>query len=341
VTGLSTWPVVEQPGLSRAELIRRADRVSRERYGTSFSEAQLADFIKDGLVEPAERIANSGLAPIYRYGTQSYRRVLQLVRMRSAGVVRRDAIALQLFTRGYGVTAELVREALWREHRQAIRKALGPVRTRYLDNAKAVPPKRLRSLEQSIGPLDDAFDAAGLRLPTETYLELVRNAKRGLLDTAPASIDFARLVVKLDSVGLWTWLVEEFSAVLAGLMQVDRASPDRSSAVDYVEKLLSLASNSDLEVARHLLVSLVTGLRQAEPLMDALGVPIPLDLGIALNKVAWSALHQDWVPPLLVLGTLFQRKFGLSFSTPDFPYLRQEIRHRRFTITDLGSMVKG
>jgi hypothetical protein len=55
---------------------------------------------------------------------------------------------------------------------------LQKVRSGYLDNWKPISDGHKRSLAQTLGPLDPQFDAAGLRLGPEVYIELMRTSRQ-------------------------------------------------------------------------------------------------------------------------------------------------------------------
>jgi hypothetical protein len=163
--------------LSKAELLRRLDARSRERYGGPFSEGLLNDLIKDGLVPALKRSKNEGLKPQYEASALHYRRALQIKRLISIGMSSRDTQRIQLFLRGYGVKPWDVREALRREYAKHLRTLSTQIRSTYLDNDKNIGERHKVSLRKQMGPLDNRLKASGLEMPTDFYIKIGRSAK--------------------------------------------------------------------------------------------------------------------------------------------------------------------
>ena len=163
--------------LSKTELLRRLDDRSRRRYGDPFNEGGLNDLIKDGLVPALERAKNEGLKPIYEATARHYRRALQIKRLMSRGVSNRDALRIQLFLRGYGIKPWDVREAVRREYARHLRSASSKVRSTYPDKTRDIGPRHKASLRKQMGELDNRLKDAGLEMPTDFYIEMVRAGK--------------------------------------------------------------------------------------------------------------------------------------------------------------------
>jgi len=98
-----------------------------------------------------------------------------MARFRRDHFVVRDAIQILMFLKGYGNIFD-IRHALAKQYSEFVKKVLADVRSGYIGNHRLIPPKHKRSLSQTLGPLDLLFDAAGLRLNSDIYIELLRNA---------------------------------------------------------------------------------------------------------------------------------------------------------------------
>jgi hypothetical protein len=163
--------------LRRQEFVSRLFARVQDRYGLELDEAWLHDLIKDGLVPGADdREPNVGLRPVYTYGFRSYRRALQIARLRREGFVERDAIRIQLFLRGYG--EHDIRQPLWNQYSKHGRSLLAQIRSGYIDNWKDVPEKHKSSLIRAMGPLDAQLASAGFQLPPDLLINWrVRQSK--------------------------------------------------------------------------------------------------------------------------------------------------------------------
>jgi hypothetical protein len=160
--------------LSKPELLRRLDERSRRRYGEPFSEGGLNDLIKDGLLDALDRSKNEGLTPVYEASARHYRRAMQIKRLMSKGMSRRDTLRIQLFLRGYGVKPWEIREAVRQEYARHLRSASSKVRSTYPDNTRDIGPRHKASLQKQMGALDNRLKDAGLEMPADFYIEMVR-----------------------------------------------------------------------------------------------------------------------------------------------------------------------
>jgi hypothetical protein len=77
-----------------------------------------------------------------------YPRDLQIARLMARRVEGRDALAIRLFLRGYGVRPWEVGEAVGREYERLVRRALAEVRSTYTDNARYIADKHKASLRK-------------------------------------------------------------------------------------------------------------------------------------------------------------------------------------------------
>jgi hypothetical protein len=165
---------LEQVKLSESELLRRLDRRSRSRYNEPFPESLFDDLQKDDLVPALERSENDGLSPTYFATWRHYRRALQLQRLRSVGIKRRDALRVQLFVRGYGLKVFEVRDAVRRELLRGLSELRPPLRSQYFHSQRDPGPAHLAAVERQLGTIDPRFESAGLKQPTQFILKQVR-----------------------------------------------------------------------------------------------------------------------------------------------------------------------
>lgn len=140
--------------ITKSDLLIRIERRARDRYGQEIGMSWLNDFIKDGLIPAA-----TGRSPNYKYDCRAYRRALQLVRLRRAGIVERSALKVQLFLRGYSLPVWDVREALRSQYVKYSRSLLAQIRSTYAGKHKI-------SLIRQFGSLDERLGNSGLGFPS-------------------------------------------------------------------------------------------------------------------------------------------------------------------------------
>ena len=162
--------------LSKSKFFERLDRQSKRKYGSGFSESWYETLRDEGLALRFDRGANDGTSPTYFATWRHYRRALQLKRLHCVGITSSDAQWVQLFLRGYGVSAPMIREALRREVIRTIAKLRPKLRSGYFQNSREVGHRHFASLAKQLGPLDPRLEAIGLRQPSELYLQIARNA---------------------------------------------------------------------------------------------------------------------------------------------------------------------
>lgn len=162
--------------LTKSEFIERLDRRSKRRYGGGFTESWYETLRDDGLVFTLERERNFGIIPIYYATCRHYRRALQVRRLHSLGITRRDAQLVQLFVRGYGVAAWEVREAFRQEAVRALIALRSKLRSGHFRKHRNAGTKHAASIDKQTGPIDPRLEAIGLKQPSEFYLKIIRHA---------------------------------------------------------------------------------------------------------------------------------------------------------------------
>lgn len=147
---------------------------ARSRSGVIVTTSQYDEWVKQGLAPSADRLANQGRSPQYRYGTRHYRRALQLARFYGVGIRDRDALLVQLFLRGYGIDPHEMREALIKEISKAVAKLRSPVRSAFIDRNGSIPKASEASLTRSLGEQDAVFKRQGWGLEPDETINLAR-----------------------------------------------------------------------------------------------------------------------------------------------------------------------
>jgi len=237
--------------MNKTELTNRAKERAEERgYKEGFSTSLLNDLIKDGLVPEGKRTANQGKKPSYNYDRKCYRRLLQVLRLQALGIIRRDALLLQLFLRGYGIKPFFVKDALRKEYRKACNRLNREARSGYLDNNRVLPPKHKESVLRSLGRPDGRLVDAALALQDDSLIHFVREAKqKPLSKTSYSAQALSAALVTGD-------MKPPFEGKLDGLLNIEqnrtRKVPDRkkSKNVDAIEDLFEAATDVDYVEAR-------------------------------------------------------------------------------------------
>jgi hypothetical protein len=247
--------------MDKTQLVARASKRGLERYGQGFSESLFDDLLDDGLIKKGERRGNDGKRPIYEFGYVSYRRTLQILRLRSKGIVGRDATKVQLFLCSYSLPVWDVREALSREYTAAAKAISVQVRSSYADNWKTIPPKHKMSLVRQTGVLDLRFESAGLRLSADQLIEILRIAKQKPVDALSnaAQNEVSQWLLGNPS---FQHLTPALLRVMSGMLMFDPEADLTAKQPDDIRKLITSATDDAFVRARRLYGLLVhSGLR--------------------------------------------------------------------------------
>ena len=238
----------EPTRLTRPKFAMRLFARVRLCFGLQLDEAWLHDLIKDALVPGAERGPNEGLRPVYTYGFRSYRRALQIARLRRDGFVERDGIRIQLFLKGYG--EQDIRQALWKQYCKYFKTTLAKVRSGYIDNWKPIPDGHKSSLRKTMEPLDPRFTEAGLQLSDDSLISFFRTAKQEFADTAPG-IDVTGLMQQLIDRGRdFEWLARSMKRIFSGILMFGEKEDKNTNEPDPIEGLIIRANDKEYAKAR-------------------------------------------------------------------------------------------
>ncbi len=251
-------PPIEAPArspaprlLSPKEFAARLLRRIRSRYDPNLDDARLRrwlhDLIKDALLFGATRHGNDGLRPVYGYDFRSYRRALQIARLRGVGIVERDAIRVQLFLRGYG--EKDIRQAVWNQYSKNGRSLLAQVRSGYVDNAKEIPPIHKASLVEALGELDSRLGDAGLQLPNDYYIASLRTAKQAQTNWNAVDQKSINKIRRLRET-LFEAIASAVVPCFAGLLMFSSKDDREAAGRDPVEEHIFAASPEEFEQAR-------------------------------------------------------------------------------------------
>ena len=322
--------------MKKEELVAYLTFRSWRRYGQTFDIAFLHDLIKQALMPKAKPLGHNGRRTIYGYDWKAYRRGLQIVRLRRAGLTGFDAIRVQLFRCGYSLPAHEVQRALWNEYRLCATKLNTNVRSRYADNVREVPAGHQASMITSFGDLDPDFDAAGLRMAPQTYVEGYRAAKAGALgsidEVAATNSVFQIIARRLSFAALAQSLA---SRLVEGLLMVDPpAMGERGSARDYVERLILGASPASLTSARETSAAMCIGARRLSEIMGAFGLQAGFEkVHKASAKVAGAARQREWGAFYLVLALREVERDRFQLTPQKMLSLIEQIKTKEFKLT--------
>jgi len=235
--------------LKKAEFDERIRAWAARRYGLALPEDWIDDLIREGLIPEALRAENDGLAPLYVYDRISYRLALQIARLRRDGFIRRNAIRVQLFLRGYSVSIRDVRSAVWPEYRNLATHLSAQVRSRYIDNYRDIPDKQKERLGRSLGPLDPRLKDAGYKLEDNVYISMLRDAKQKPVDFDDKSFDAA---LRMMSSGDFRYsaLANALRYLFRGLLITESVEVGPTEKDDYLQAIIGGASHKEYLSAR-------------------------------------------------------------------------------------------
>lgn len=309
MAGLTTQPMSKQPALlSKSAFVERARQRAR-RYDQDFSPSLLADLIKDALVPGSVVVDRAGRRPVYRYDFRSYRRALQIVRMRARGVVSRDAIELQLYLHRYSWRLP-PREALIREYRQHIRSLLAPLRSRYLDNDRPVGAKHLQKLSAAMGSLDPDLAASGFGSTPEFWVRAARTAKNEPVVQKLSLSQFGRLVWLVFTRAPWSRVAEAGLPLLSGTFMLDGAVAEADGGTDYFENVVRRASDASIAEALIFYRFQFAALRRLETMLRRLRIR-PTNSNSRLITKLLSLRHDArWCASLFLIAILVNEKIN-------------------------------
>jgi hypothetical protein len=296
--------------MNKAQLVNRISERVSERYGLAFTESLFDDLAENGLIPPGQRQGNDGKRPIYDFGRASYRRALQIARLRSRGIIRRDAIRVRLFLAGYSEPVFDVREALCREYVACSKSLLHQIRSGYADNQKRVPLKHKKALMRKIGPHDTRFEAADLGISSDQTIELIRTAKQ---DTLRPQSNSARDKLRDQLLGRPSFqdLPKALLKWFSGLLMFNPEHDVGMADVGQIEYLIVSADDDSFLLARERYRTLVrSGFANVLQLLET--TASPEDKRIASDAAALAVREQ----PEFAATVLVQCLLAIESSGP-------------------------
>ena len=302
--------------MTRNELIERVARRAHVRYGQKLPESLFDDLVENGLIPKGERLGNEGKSPVYEFGSRSFRRALQIVRFRSKGITRRDSLRVHLFIRRYSQPVWDVREALSAEYLRFAKTLLHQVRSGYADNQKSIGPKHKASIVSAMGNLDPRFEAIGLKLSADLYIEGLRTAKQCPIDIGEFQTTIEKIRSASGNIDFQTVASESLKLFSGLLMLEDNSDQERPNGG--IESIIRNADDGTYLVARDLCRALIR--QNIEVAFQTFGAPASDgDIEAASAASVRSVIERpDWSALALVLGLIFASKPANS-STPRFP----------------------
>jgi hypothetical protein len=237
--------------MDRDQILDRIQKRALLKHGQDFSGSLFDDLIDDGLIPEGKRRGNIEKRPRYEFSRASYRRALQIVRLRSKGITGRNAIRVNLFLSGYSQPAWDVREALRKEFLAFAKSISKRIRSGYANNQRSIEPKHKASLLRQIGIPDARFQAAGLNLEDDQVVEALRSAKqRPIKQLSQISIDkLQELFCRRASFQqVASYLLEVFS----GLLMFDPELTVTDVEVAEISMLIASIDDEALRQARRL-----------------------------------------------------------------------------------------
>ena len=232
--------------MTKAELVALVHERTAVPLGRTFPASALDDFIKDGLVSPAGRQGNDGRRPRFRFTWRDVHRVTLLVLIQARGVRRRDALRLRLFVAGCRLPLSEVRTALLAEYRAAVATLNAQTRTSYLDNQKPLTPAKLASITREIGSADQILRNAGLEVPPEAVIPIVRAARQKPLPAGLGNLSPDILTRLAEGNTTITDLATMAGDGFAGMLLMGSDPGDDPNALDSVEGLIAHADDRAL-----------------------------------------------------------------------------------------------
>ena len=241
----------EDQMMKREQLIERVAEWSLARFGQDFPGSLFDDLVEDGLIPKGERQKNLGIHPVYDFACPSYRRARQIARLRSKGIVGRDAIRVQLFLRGYSQPVWDVREALRKEYVSFVKAISKKIRSSHANGWGEIGPSHKASFVGQAGELDRRFEAAGLKLAADQIIEFIRYARQQPVKQVSESFTGA-LEESLRRKPAFQQLAAHLVGLFSGLLMFEPDLKVSDIEVSELSKLISSVEDEAFIRARRL-----------------------------------------------------------------------------------------
>ena len=195
--------------LDRQQLLDRVNHFAGPRYGTGVTPRMLQDWVAEKLVPgPTAHGRRRGQAPYRDWPLPSYRRALQICRMKGRGAKRMTEIRVGLWMRGVDLPFDAVRAAIRSEFQRSKKLALRPVASSW--DPRQTPnltPGRQAALAREMGEPSPLLLPAGCSFPDELAPDVYATMRFAMSDRESLHKMVGGL---LHAMGLGSWITPDF-----------------------------------------------------------------------------------------------------------------------------------
>ncbi len=195
--------------LDRQQLLDRVNRFAKPRYGVSVTPRMLQDWVSEKLVPgPTAHGQRRGESPYWGWSRDSYRRILQICRLKGRGTNRVTQIRCCLWMRGVDLPFEAVQAAIHSEFQRAKKLALRPVASAWDPRqTPTLTSGRQTALAREMGEPSPLLLPTGCSFSDELTPDAYATLRFGMSDRD----GFHKMVGGLLSVmGLRSWVTPDF-----------------------------------------------------------------------------------------------------------------------------------
>ena len=195
--------------LDRQQLLDRVNRCAKPRYGIGVTPRMLQDWVAEKLVSgPVAHGQRRGEPPYWEWSRDSYRRILQICRLKGRGANRVTQIRCGLWLRGVDLPFEAVQAAMHSEFQRAKKLALRSVASTW--DPRQTPnltSGRQAALAREMGEPSPLLLPTGCLFPNELSPDVYATLRFGMNDP-----DGAHKMVEglLSVMGLGSWVTPDF-----------------------------------------------------------------------------------------------------------------------------------
>ena len=195
--------------LDRQQLLDRVNRFAGPRYGTGVTPRMLQDWVAEKLVPgPTAHGRRRGQTPYRDWPLHSYRRALQICRMKGHGAKRMTEIRVGLWMRGVDLPFDAVRAAIRSEFQRAKKAALRSVASSW--DPRQTPnltSGRQAALAREMGEASPLLLPAGCSFPDELAPDVYATLRFAMSDRESLHKMVGGL---LHAMGLGSWITPDF-----------------------------------------------------------------------------------------------------------------------------------
>ena len=196
--------------MDRQQLLDRVNHFAGPRYATGVTPRMLQDWVAEKLVPgPTAHGQQRGQSPYWDWSLPSYRRALQICRMKGRGAKRMTEIRVGLWMRGVDLPFDAVRAAIRSEFQRSKKPALRSVASTW--DPRETPNLTLgrqAALRREMGEPSPLLLPAGYSLPIDGAPDLYAALRFGMDNKGSIGTFVADLIC---SVGLAGWMTPDFA----------------------------------------------------------------------------------------------------------------------------------